>query len=154
MWCGLRQVKFQNYQKAGPLSLSSTLLASGNISSANANAKRFKDVASLLVQNASRVEKSTANVEGQLKKIEETLKPIKQQLVARLNETQLNISNLAAGERNKKLLEVSRGSWGVVFDRALGINVSALLETNKTLKELEAQIVLMKSNLTEINNRL
>ncbi|KAH8619526.1 hypothetical protein ERJ75_000155800 [Trypanosoma vivax] len=79
---------------------------------------------------------------------------VREQLIARLNETKLNISDLTGDKCNKALSEVSAGSWEDAFDHALGINETALLKTKKMLEQLEAKIGLMKSNLTKINNNM
>ncbi|CCD21263.1 hypothetical protein, conserved in T. vivax [Trypanosoma vivax Y486] len=144
--------KISQLLKSEPLPSAAKLFASRNISSANENAKRFKNVATLSAQSVSRAKESTTKVEGYVKRNEEMFERVREQLIARLNETRLNISSLTAEECNKKFSEVSAGSWEDAFDHALGINETALWETNKTLKQLEAQIELMESNLTKIDN--
>ncbi|CCD18151.1 hypothetical protein ERJ75_000184700 [Trypanosoma vivax] len=138
--------------KSESLPSAAKLFASGDISSANENAKRFKNVATLSAQSVTRAKKSTTELEDQTENNKKEFKHIREQLIARLNETKLNISDLTADECNKKFSEISVGSWEDAFDRALGINETALWETNKTLKQLEAQIELMGSNLTKINS--
>ncbi|KAH8620217.1 hypothetical protein ERJ75_000079800 [Trypanosoma vivax] len=144
-----------NLLKIGPRSLfSSALFASGNATLASESVVRFENVASLSAQNATRAKGSTADVEGQMKNGKQTIEHLKEQLIARLSEARLNTNNLTADECNKKFSEVSDSSWDVAFDRALDINVNALLETNRTLKQLEVQIKLIESNLTEINSNV
>ncbi|KAH8605648.1 hypothetical protein ERJ75_001584900 [Trypanosoma vivax] len=138
--------------KSESLPSAAKLFASGDISSANENAKRFKNVATLSAQSVTRAKKSTTELEDQMENNKKEFKHIREQLIARLNETKLNISDLTADECNKKFSEISVGSWEDAFDRALGINETALWETNKTLKQLEVQIELMESNLTKINS--
>ncbi|KAH8603571.1 hypothetical protein ERJ75_001805900 [Trypanosoma vivax] len=140
--------------KSGPLPSAAKLFASGDISSANENAKRFKDAATLSAQSATRAKESATKVEGYVKSNEEMFERVREQLIARLNETKLNISDLTGDKCNKALSEVSAGSWEDAFDHALGINETALLKTKKMLEQLEAKIGLMKSNLTKINNNM
>ncbi|KAH8619433.1 hypothetical protein ERJ75_000155700 [Trypanosoma vivax] len=49
--------------KSGPLPSAAKLFASGDISSANENAKRFKDAATLSAQSATRAKESATKVE-------------------------------------------------------------------------------------------
>ncbi|CCD21478.1 hypothetical protein, conserved in T. vivax [Trypanosoma vivax Y486] len=140
--------------KAGSLSLSpsGSLFASQNITSANESVKRLKYTASVLAQNAASVGGSTNEVESHTKNSKEVLEHISKQLIARLNETQLNINSLSADECNKTFFEVVDKSWGVAFERALLVNESALMETESAIKKLETQIRLMETNLSKINN--
>ncbi|CCD19551.1 hypothetical protein, conserved in T. vivax, partial [Trypanosoma vivax Y486] len=142
--------------KAGSLSLSSSgaLFASRNITSANESVKRLKDTASVLAQNAASANKSAADVESHTKSSKEILERVNNQPIARLNGTEINVSSLSADECNKTFFEVLGKSWDVAFERALGINDTALLETSDELEQLEAKIKLMESILTKINKSM
>ncbi|KAH8616392.1 hypothetical protein ERJ75_000484000 [Trypanosoma vivax] len=137
-----------------PLSSSGALFASQNITSANESVKRFKDTASVLAQNAASANKSAADVESHTKSSKEILERVNNQPIARLNGTEINVSSLSADECNKTFFEVLGKSWDVAFERALGINDTALLETSDELEQLEAKIKLMESILTKINKSM
>ncbi|CCD21358.1 hypothetical protein, conserved in T.vivax [Trypanosoma vivax Y486] len=113
---------------------------------------KFRDVASLLAQNAARAQRAIAEVEDQKESIDEVFEYIKEQLIARSNEAQLNISNVTADNCHKELSGDSHKPWEHVFDLALRMNETALLLTNRTLEQLEAQIKLWGPNLTKINS--
>ncbi|CCD17960.1 hypothetical protein, conserved in T. vivax [Trypanosoma vivax Y486] len=139
--------------KTKPMALlsSDALFASQNIISANESVKRFKDTASVSAQNAASANKSAADVESPMKNSKEILERVNNQPIARLDGTGINIRSLSVDECSKTFLEVLDKLWDVAFERALGINETALLETSKMLEQLEVQIKLMESNLTKIN---
>ncbi|KAH8620369.1 hypothetical protein ERJ75_000083300 [Trypanosoma vivax] len=139
---------------SGPLSLplAGGLFAPESIYSAKESAERLKNAASLSLEHASQVKQRTKDVEAQLSRIRELFADVTDRLIAGLNETQLNVSNLTADNCNKELSEALRKPWERVFDHAVKMNTRVLWEAKRGLEQLEAQNKLMGSNLTQISS--
>ncbi|CCD19145.1 hypothetical protein, conserved in T. vivax [Trypanosoma vivax Y486] len=126
-------------------------LKSRDVTSATQSSEEAAEAAQLAVRVARAANASVMEAACEATVITRGLEDVKEGLTRRLNETKLSITNLMFSECNSSLHDLLARSWEDALNSSMQLNVTALLEANKTLNVLEAQVTAHDNKLEDVD---